>query len=78
MIETFFNGKIKKSKNFSELQTEYTAFSSGIDLEALQTSYETEIQQVIDADDYNTYLRYYDNKGIFTAFLPQLKLEDAT
>lgn len=74
--ETFFNGRIKKLRNFSELQTEYTAFSSGIDLEALQTSYETEIQQVIDADDYNTYLRYYDNKGIFTAFLPQLKLEN--
>ena len=74
--ETFFSGKIKKIKNFSELQTEYTTFSNGIDLKALYTSYETEIQQIIDADDYNTYLRYYDNKGIFTVFLPQLKLEN--
>lgn len=74
--ETFFNGRIKKLKNFSELKTEYANFSSGIDLDALRASYETEIQQVIDADDYNTYLRYYDNKGIFTTFLPQLKLEN--
>ena len=42
----------------------------------ISTRYEAEIQQVIDTDDYNTFLRYYDNKGIFTMFLPQLKLEN--
>lgn len=74
--EIFFTGKIKKLKDFSELKTEYTSFSSSIDLDALHASYEAEIQRVIDADDYNTFLRYYDNKGIFTMFLPQLKLEN--
>lgn len=76
MRETFFNGKIKSLKNFTELQTEYLSFSNSIDLQAMYTNYETEIQQVIDVDDYNTYLRYYDNKGIFTVFLPQLKLQN--
>lgn len=74
--ETFFNGKIKSLKNFTELQTEYLSFSNSIDLQAMYTNYGTEIQQVIDEDDYNTYLRYYDNKGIFTMFLPQLKLQN--
>lgn len=73
--ETFFNGRIKKLKDFSELKMEYSAFSRSINLDALHITYEAEIQRVIDADDYNTYLRYYDNKGIFTIFLPQLKLE---
>lgn len=73
--ETFFTGKIKRLKDFPELKVEYTSFSSSVDLDALHASYEAEIQQVIDADDYNTLLRYYDNKGIFTMFLPQLKLE---
>ncbi len=74
--ETFFSGKVKRLKDFSDLKAEYTSFSSSIDLEALHTRYEAEIQQVIDTDDYNTFLRYYDNKGIFTMFLPQLKLEN--
>jgi len=74
--DTFFKGKIKKLKDFGELKTEYTTFSDSINLEAMRTSYEAEIQQVIDADNFNTYLRYYDNKGIFTAFLPQLKLKN--
>ena len=74
--ETFFTGKIKRLKDFPELKVEYTSFSSSVDLDALHASYEAEIQQVIDADDYNTLLRYYDNKGIFTMFLPQLKLEN--
>ena len=74
--ETFFTGKIKRLKDFPELKLEYTSFSSSVDLDALHASYEAEIQQVIDADDYNTLLRYYDNKGIFTMFLPQLKLEN--
>lgn len=74
--ETFFTGKIKRLKDFPELKVEYTSFSSSVDLDALHASYEAEIQQVIDADDYNTLLRYYDNKGIFTVFLPQLKLEN--
>lgn len=74
--ETFFTGKIKRLKDFPELKVEYTSFSSSVDLDALHASYEPEIQQVIDADDYNTLLRYYDNKGIFTMFLPQLKLEN--
>lgn len=74
--ETFFTGKIKRLKDFPELKVEYTSFSSSVDLDDLHASYEAEIQQVIDADDYNTLLRYYDNKGIFTMFLPQLKLEN--
>lgn len=74
--ETFFTGIIKRLKDFPELKVEYTSFSSSVDLDALHASYEAEIQQVIDADDYNTLLRYYDNKGIFTMFLPQLKLEN--
>lgn len=74
--ETFFTGKIKRLKDFPELKVEYTSFSSSVDLNALHASYEAEIQRVIDADDYNTLLRYYDNKGIFTMFLPQLKLEN--
>lgn len=74
--ETFFTGKIMRLKDFPELKVEYTSFSSSVDLDALHASYEAEIQQVIDADDYNTLLRYYDNKGIFTMFLPQLKLEN--
>lgn len=74
--ETFFTGKIKRLKDFPELKVEYTSFSNSVDLDALHASYEAEIQQVIDADDYNTLLRYYDNKGIFTMFLPQLKLEN--
>lgn len=74
--ETFFTGKIKRLKDFPELKVKYTSFSSSVDLDALHASYEAEIQQVIDADDYNTLLRYYDNKGIFTMFLPQLKLEN--
>lgn len=74
--ETFFTGKIKRLKDFPELKVEYTSFSSSVDLDALHASYEAEIQQVIDADDYNTLLRYYDNKGIFTMFLPQLKLKN--
>ena len=74
--ETFFTGKIKRLKDFPELKVEYTSFSSSVDLHALHASYEAEIQRVIDADDYNTLLRYYDNKGIFTMFLPQLKLEN--
>ena len=63
-------------KDFSELQAEYKTFSSSIDLGTLYTGYDAEIQQIIDTDDYNTFLRYYDNKGIFTVFLPQLKLEN--
>ena len=74
--ETFFTGKIKRLKDFPELKVEYTSFSSSVDLDALHASYEAEIQRVIDADDYNTLLRYYDNKGIFTMFLLQLKLEN--
>lgn len=74
--ETFFTGKIKRLKDFPELKVEYTSFSSSVDLDALHASYKAEIQQVIHADDYNTLLRYYDNKGIFTMFLPQLKLEN--
>lgn len=74
--ETFFTGKNKRLKDFPELKVEYTSFSSSVDLDALHASYEAEIQRVIDADDYNTLLRYYDNKGIFTMFLPQLKLEN--
>lgn len=74
--ETFFTRKIKRLKDFPELKVEYTSFSSSVDLDALHASYEAEIQRVIDADDYNTLLRYYDNKGIFTMFLPQLKLEN--
>lgn len=74
--ETFFTGKIKRLKDFPELKVEYTSFSSSVDLDALHASYEAEVQRVIDADDYNTLLRYYDNKGIFTMFLPQLKLEN--
>lgn len=74
--ETFFTGKIKRLKDFPELKVEYTSFSSSVDLDALHASYEAEIQRVIDVDDYNTLLRYYDNKGIFTMFLPQLKLEN--
>ena len=74
--ETFFTGKIMRLKDFPELKVKYTSFSSSVDLDALHASYEAEIQRVIDADDYNTLLRYYDNKGIFTMFLPQLKLEN--
>ena len=74
--ETFFTGKIMRLKDFPELKAEYTSFSSSVDLDALHASYEAEVQRVIDADDYNTLLRYYDNKGIFTMFLPQLKLEN--
>lgn len=74
--ETFFTGKIMRLKDFPELKVEYTSFSSSVDLDALHASYEAEVQRVIDADDYNTLLRYYDNKGIFTKFLPQLKLEN--
>lgn len=74
--DTFFEGKINNLKDFDDLKTKYTTFSKNIDLEAMRTSYEAEIQQVIDADDYNTYLRYYDNKGILTLFLPQLKLKN--
>lgn len=74
--ETFFTGKIMRLKDFPELKVEYTSFSSSVDLDALHAGYEAEVQRVIDADDYNTLLRYYDNKGIFTMFLPQLKLEN--
>ena len=74
--ETFFTGKIMRLKDFPELKVEYTSFSSSVDLDDLHASYEAEVQRVIDADDYNTLLRYYDNKGIFTMFLPQLKLEN--
>ena len=75
--ETFFSGKVKRLKDFFRLKKRNThLLVSSIDLEALRTRYEAEIQQVIDTDDYNTFLRYYDNKGIFTMFLPQLKLEN--
>lgn len=72
---TFFNGKIKGLKDYSELKLKYTEFIQGIDLDGLHTKYEEEIQKVIDTDDYNTYLRYYDNKGIFGQFSSILKLE---
>ena len=50
-------------------------FTHSIDLDDLYASFETEIQQAIDADNYNTYLRYYDNKGMLITFAKQLALE---
>ena len=73
---TFFTGKIKKLTDFTELKKSYTDYTRSIDLDDLYSSFETEIQQAIDTDNYNTYLRYYDNKGMFTTFAKQLALEN--
>ena len=72
---TFFTGKIKKLTDFTELKKSYMDFTHSIDLDDLYASFETEIQQAIDADNYNTYLRYYDNKGMLITFAKQLALE---
>lgn len=73
--ETYFDKEINRLSNFSDLREKYIEFRDGIDLNVLYTKYEEEIQKVIDKDDYNTLLKYYDNKGIFNKFLPQLKLK---
>ena len=73
---TFFTGKIKKLTDFTELKKSYADYTRSIDLDDLYSSFETEIQQAIDTDNYNTYLRYYDNKGMFATFAKQLALEN--
>lgn len=72
----FFTGKIKNLKNCDELKKAYTDYTRSINLDELYFSFKTEIEKVIDTDNYNTYLRYYDNKGMFTDFAKQLVLEN--
>lgn len=74
--DIFFNKKIKDLKYFSELNEKYRQFQEKIDLEAMFSQYMEEIKQVIAADDYDTYLKYYDNKGILSDFAAQLRLRD--
>ena len=73
--DTFYNRKIKKLKSFDELKNEYEKFQENIDLDFLYQKYMEQIEAVINEDSYNIFLRYYDNKGIFTKFLPQLRLK---
>ncbi len=74
--DKFFNGKIKQLKSFDELNNEYSAFLQSIDLGQLYAIYSSEIEEAIAAGNYNTFLRYYDNKGLFTKFQPILRLKN--
>lgn len=58
------------------MKKSYTDYTRSINLDELYFGFKTEIEKVIDTDNYNTYLRYYDNKGMFTDFAKQLVLEN--
>lgn len=71
---TLFNKGVNCLNNICELKSMYQEYNESINIDELYSIFEQEIQNVIDTGDYDKILRYYDNKGMFTEFLPILKL----
>lgn len=74
--DIFFNKKINSLTAFEDLKKEYNDFLSQVDLDAMRVEYEKRYDEIINSDDYDTYLRYYDNKAILKNFVHFLKLKN--
>lgn len=66
--ELGFSDGIKKLVSREELISDYERFSKSINLDNLFNKYDELFEEIIEKNDLNTLLRYYDNKNILTDF----------
>ena len=71
-----FDGKTRGIISIEELKKEYESFCANVNIDNLFKECLKEIDTAIESDNYDTLLRYYDNKGIMTKFAPLLHLRD--
>lgn len=70
--ELGFKDGIKKLTSRQELSDNYTKYLASIDLNNLFAEYDALYADILDKNDFNTILRYYDNKNILTSFEKEL------
>ena len=73
--EKFFNKKVKDITSFDELKLRYNEFKNKINLDEMYLENEKIINNAINSNNYNEYLRYYDNKGMFSKFKNVMELD---
>lgn len=74
--EDRFNKSVASLQSYDELVAEYEAYKERVNLEILKKQFENEIDNAISSGDYDTYLKYYDNKGILNKYSAKLLLKD--
>lgn len=74
--ELGFSDGIKKLKTRQELKDNYNKFVTSVNLDNIFEEYENLYNDIIEKNDLNTILRYYDNKNILTDFDKILDFRD--
>ena len=74
--DKFFNKKVKDITSINELKLRYNEFNDQIDIYEMYSENEKIIDDAINSNDYNKYLRYFDNKGMFSKFQKIMELRD--
>lgn len=74
--ELGFSDGIKKLKTRQELKDNYNKFVTSVNLDNIFEEYENLYNDIIEKNDLNTILRYYDNKNILTDFDKVLDFRD--
>ncbi len=74
--DTKYNKKINSLKTYTELKNNFNSWLKEINLDNLYQKYLKLYNDILTKDDYNTYLRYYDNKGLYNTFKNILKLKN--
>ena len=72
----FFNEKVKDITSINDLKKRYDKFKKQIDLDDLYLESEKIIDSAINSNDYNKFLRYYDNKNMFSQYKKEMKLKN--
>lgn len=75
LSERLFNEKVNSLSDLADLKNKYQAFQQQLNIDSMHRKYLNEIDNIIQKDDYNTFLRYYDNKGILLEFEHVLHLK---
>lgn len=74
--ELGFKDKIKKLTSRVELKEDYNKHLASINLDDIFNEYDNLYAEILNKNEFNTILRYYDNKNILTDFEKELDFVD--
>ena len=72
--ELGFRGGIKRLNSREELKKNYEEFSNSVNLNEMLNEYDKKFDEIVEKDDFNTFLRFYDNKNILNDYNDEIKL----
>ena len=73
--EQGFSGQINRLNTRNELREQFEAYKNSIDMDELFSKYDTLFEEIVKRNDYNYFLRYFDQKSILSKYTRELDFE---